>query len=117
MTDNAFDKKAKELLDESVDGLDGPTLSKLHRARSNAVARAGQTTPSSWLGWTTAGAVAASLAVAAIYIDRQPPPLPSIYEDELQQAAAEDMELLDDLDFIAWLVLEEGELSDEIDRS
>lgn len=112
MSDNAFNKRAKELLDESVESLDGPTRSRLHRARSNAVARAGQPAPSSWFGWTTAGALAASLAVAAIYVDRRPPPLPSIYEDELQQAAAEDIELLTDLDFIAWLVLEEGESAD-----
>ena len=39
----------------------------------------------------------------------EPEPLPVIYEDPVQQAAASEMELMDDLDFVAWLLLQEGE--------
>ena len=115
--ENEFQKKAKRLLNESTDNLDGATLSRLHQARSKAIESSGVKSPW-WFGWTTAGAVAASLTVGIIYFDQQQmPPLPNIYEDELQQAAAEELELIDDLDFIAWLVLEEGEFDDVVKSS
>ncbi|MFT5212275.1 MAG: hypothetical protein ACI9CE_004017 [Flavobacterium sp.] len=47
-------------------------------------------------------------------------PLPSIYEDPIQQAAAEEMELLNDLEFVAWLLLEEvedGEFNGKVSSS
>ena len=114
---NEFQKKAKRLLDESTSNLDAATLSRLHQARSQAIESTGRRS-SPWFGWTTAGAAAASLTVGIIYMDQQQmPPLPNIYEDELQQAAAEEMELIDDLDFIAWLVLEEGEFDDVVKSS
>ena len=110
MTEEEFDNKARALLDEHVEGLDAATLSKLHQARNRALEHAGRRLPaaSCWMG---AGAMAASLAVAVVYFNQAPPPLPAIYEDPVQQAAAEDFELMDDLDFVAWLVLEEDDLN------
>ena len=108
MTEEELHQKAKKLLDESVDQLDGSTLSKLHQARSQALGRGIRKLPE-YSGWAGAGALVASFAVALVYFDQSPPPLPAIYEDPLQQAAAENMELMDDLEFIAWLVLEEGD--------
>ena len=49
------------------------------------------------------------MALVAVFVVREPAGLPGIYEDPMQQAGAEEMELMDDLDFMAWLVLEEGE--------
>ncbi len=108
MTEEELHQKAKKLLDENVDQLDGPTLSKLHQARSQALKRRVRILPG-YTGWLGTGALTASFAVALVYFDQSPPPLPAIYEDPLQQAAAEDMELMDDLEFMAWLVLEEGD--------
>lgn len=110
-----FEKKSKELLDEHADSLDGPTLSRLHQMRSNAISRKTRSPYLPYVGWTGAGAVAASLFVAVVYLDRSPEPLPTIYEDPLQQAAAEELELINDLDFYAWMVLEEDGVSDEPD--
>lgn len=112
-----FEKDARDRLNEHVDGLDGATLSKLHQARSKALAN--QSGGKIWFphrAWLGAGTLAVSIAVAVLFIDRQPSPLPAIYEDPRQQAAAENLELMDDLEFIAWLVLEE-DLADETTRS
>ena len=112
MTEEAFDKKAKDLLDENVDRLDAATLSKLHQARNQALESAGKRSGlPAYSGWVGAGAMAASLAVGVVYFNQQPPPLPAIHEDPIQQAAAEEIELMDDLDFVAWLVLEEDDLN------
>ena len=108
-----FNRRAKALLDDNVDALDAATLSKLHQARNRALEAKRRPQVGAWLG---AGAIAASLTVAVITFDQQPTQLPAIYEDPLQQAAAEDLELMDDLDFVAWLVLEE-ETFDNVDQS
>ncbi|MFT7218679.1 MAG: hypothetical protein ACI8Z1_000290 [Candidatus Azotimanducaceae bacterium] len=112
-----FEKDARDILNDHVDGLDGATLSKLHRLRFKAVAN--QLGHKIWFPLRAclgAGALAASIAVAVLFIDRQPSPLPAIYGDPSQQAAAENLELMDDLEFIAWLVLEE-DLANETTRS
>lgn len=112
MTKKAFNRKVKDLLDEHVDGLDAATLSKLHRARNEALALAAKRTGfSAYSGWLGAGAMAASLVAGVVYFNQQPPPLPAIYEDPVQQAAAEEVELMDDLDFVAWLVLAEEDVN------
>ena len=91
-------------MDEHAESLPGETRSKLHQARTKAVAHNPGARYGLWLG---AGAVAASLTVAVLVADQEPPPLPDIYADPTQQAAAENLELMDDLEFIAWLVLQE----------
>ncbi len=110
----AFNEKARRLLDESVEHMDGPTASKIHQARSRALESKSRRFP--WQTWSGAGAVAASLALVAVFAMREPAQLPVIYKDPVQQAAAEEMELMAELDFVAWLVLEEGE-TDATDRS
>ncbi len=109
MTDGneKFEQKARALLTESDDNLDAATLSRLHQARNHAMSNtATNRSPVYW--WAGSSALAAGILTFGIYLN-QIPPLPDIYEDPLQQATAENMELLDDLDFIAWLVLEESE--------
>lgn len=109
MNEDSLNKKSKDLLDEHAEHLDAATLSKLHQARNKALEK-DKRNISIGAGWAGAGALAASLAVGVIYFDtQQVPTLPAIYEDPLQQAAAEEMELMDDLEFYAWLVLQEDE--------
>ncbi|MFT7686721.1 MAG: hypothetical protein ACI9FB_002067, partial [Candidatus Azotimanducaceae bacterium] len=62
-----------------------------------------------WLQWAGGAAVAASILFTAILFYQPASSLPSIYEDPIQQAAAENIELLNDLEFVAWLLLEESE--------
>ncbi len=104
-----FHDKARRLLDEHARDLDAATLSRLHQARNQAL-RQHRPFGISWLtGRYFAGsAIAACLALVTVYFYQvQPPPLPSIFEDPIQQETAENIELLDDLEFMAWLVIEE----------
>ena len=115
--EDEFVQKASELLDERAEHMDAMTRSKLHQARNQALAK-----PKGLLGWQTwsgAGALAASFAIALVYFDTNPQPevMPALYADTVQQAAAAEMELMDDLDFVAWLVLQESEADDVVDRS
>ena len=108
MNRDELEKESGRLLDEHADALDASTLSKLHQARNAAVEGAGTSKLHVPMPWIAAGAAASGLLVAVLFMDRQTPaPLPAIYSDPVQPAAAEEMELLDDLEFMAWLVLED----------
>ncbi len=113
MNRNELEKESGRLLDEHADALDGSKRSKLHQARNVAVERAGRRSSRVGMPWIASGAVLSGLLVAVLFVERQSPsPLPAIYGDPLQQAAAEELELLDDLEFMAWLILE-NELAGE----
>lgn len=103
-----FERKAAELLDESVAGLDANIASRLHQARSLAL----ESRPVwlQWPAWTGAGALAAGLASVFLLMDMRPLETgsPTLYEDAVQQATAESLELMDELDFLAWLAMQEG---------
>lgn len=107
-----FSARVKEILDEKSESLDAETQGRLRQARVTALAglRANLNTRQrpEWFLWAPASAVAAGLMAVGIYLNQMQPPLPPIYQDPEQQAVAENMDLLDDLDFVAWLVLEES---------
>ena len=106
-----FIARVKEVLDENSAGLDADTQRRLKQARLRAVARL--KTPGNerqkplWFPLIPASAMAAGLMAVVFYLDQVQPPLPAIYQDPEQQTAAESMELLNNLEFTAWLVLQE----------
>jgi hypothetical protein len=100
-----FSTRVKELLDEKADNLDAATQSRLRQARMRALDSAPKRPE--WLVWGPASAVAAGLMAVGIYLNQAQPPLPAIYQEPEQQTVAENMDLLDDLEFVAWLALEE----------
>lgn len=110
-----FSTRSKDLLNESTEHLDAATLSGLRQARSRALQRTDGGI--SWVTWMPAGALATTILLVGVYFYRLPPPLPMIYQDPIQQATAENMELLDDLEFMAWLVLEESTPDDAGSRT
>ena len=110
-----FEDSTRDLLNESTEQLDAATLSKLHRARNKALENTTRNLP--WIGWASGGAVAAGVMLFGIYLYQMPPPLPEIYADPIQQATVENMELLDDLEFLALLVLEEVQPEDAASSS
>ena len=65
------ERRARELFDASVDGLDGETQSRLNRARHTALAEAGHARRSPWRTWLPAAA-AASVAMLAVVLWRMP---------------------------------------------
>jgi anti-sigma-K factor RskA len=90
-----FERKARELLEESVSRIDGRIRSRLNQARHAALAAAGARRPAWWRSLTvmpTAGAAAAALLVAVVLWHRQPSGEPPVLEAQ----HAEDMDLLAD---------------------
>lgn len=65
------ERRARELFDASVEGLDAETRSKLNRARQAAVAEVERAQRSPWRTWLPAAA-AASVALIAVVLWRMP---------------------------------------------
>lgn len=111
-------QKLVEALDRRAQDLDGATLSRLRRARAEALQLA--STRRSWLpgGWRLAGAgLALGLLVVALLpgLRQAAPPQPTS-GDELLEIATLDVELevVEDLEFYEWLTEQGlGEADDE----
>ncbi len=109
--DQAFASKAKEVFDESVQGLDAEAQSRLNRARHKALAHAGSgVSHSQWLRWAPATGVAAAAVVAVVVLtgrqpidELTPPATVSDFEILLDQ---ESFEMLEELEFYSWIDLE-----------
>jgi hypothetical protein len=65
------ERRARELFDASVDGLDGETRSRLNRARHAALAEVEHARRSPWRSWVPTAA-AASVAMLAVVLWRMP---------------------------------------------
>jgi len=65
------ERRARELFDASVEGLDAETRSRLNRARQAAVAEVERAHRSPWRAWLPAAA-AASVALVAVVLWRMP---------------------------------------------
>jgi hypothetical protein len=110
VADEAFAEKAKQLFDESVEGLDGQTRSRLNRGRQAALNELTAGKPV-WVQWAPAAGVAAAAVVAVVLWTGNPP------VDELTPAASasdfeillteESFEMLEDLEFYSWIDLDE----------
>jgi len=107
-TDEQLAREAKQAFDQSVDGLDAATLSRLNRGRQAALAEARQPARQ-WLRWVPATGVAA--AVLLVLVMQQGPadvdviaaPAPDL-EILLSE---ESIEMLEELEFYSWLDTEE----------
>ncbi len=116
--DEEFARRARALLDGSIEHLSARTRSRLTRARHAALeqrgtlARLGDTGRAAWRNWLPAGAVAGALLAVVLLVGRMPAP-------ELQQASVaggEDLELLADRDALALAqdqAVQDGELGYE----
>jgi len=115
--ENVFLQHSKKLLDDSVDSLDAATLSRLNQARQKAL----DTRRSNLFSDNRTGVVFASFAVAAIVSllwitmpQQKPVELAQQYEDIDMLTADADFELLEDLEFVSWLLEENMEQTVEI---
>ena len=109
--DQAFASKAKEVFDESVQGLDAKAQSRLNRARHEALAHAGTgVRHSQWLRWAPATGVAAAAVVAVVLVTGRPPidelTPPATVSDFEILLDQESFEMLEELEFYSWIDLE-----------
>ena len=118
--DEQFAKKAKTIFDESVQGLDAATLSKLNRGRQAALAELSTASHGQvWLRWMPATGVAAAALVAVVmlqYSNQTDMP-------EIDAGAAVDFEILmnddslemiEELEFYSWVEFEDLESNDNV---
>ena len=112
-----FEKRTREVFDHSVGELDGATRSKLTQARYRALAELERPgLAQQWLAWRPQAAAAALVVVAVgagwLFIDGDAPlaPVESIADvtdsdvsDFELLLSDEDLELIEELEFYAWL--------------
>ncbi len=104
-----FERRAKELFDESVEDLDGHLRSRLNQARHMALAELDEKSAVRWNQWMPAGAVALATVLAVMLWVNQPvekaeKASPMAALDDLDiMLEDEDLEMLAELDFFLWL--------------
>jgi hypothetical protein len=107
-TDEQLAEAAKQAFDQSVDGLDAATLSRLNRGRQAALAETRQPVRQ-WLRWMPATGVAAAVLLALV-IQQGPGDVDVIAAPaaDLEMLLGEEsIEMLEDLEFYSWLDTEE----------
>ena len=97
-----------ESLEQSIEHLDAHTLSRLNQARHSALAQAQRPHPAA-SQWLKAGAFAVLLAaVINGWMLFSTPDVQQPNTDVLEMVIAnDDFELLQDLDFVAWMIEED----------
>jgi hypothetical protein len=109
-TDEALAQAAKKAFDQSVDGLDAATLSRLNRGRQAALAEL-KSPGRQWLRWMPATGVAAAVVLVMMTF-RGPGEIDVINApatDFELLLSEENIEMLEDLEFYSWLDSQEIE--------
>lgn len=102
--DSDFERRAKHLFDRSVEQLDAATRTRLSQARAAALDDLEpQISQRRWRVWApVAGVAAAALATVAVLFESRRSPETSPLDD-LELLADDDLDMMQDLDFYAWL--------------
>jgi hypothetical protein len=111
-----FERRARELLDESTERLDARVRSRLTQARAAAIEVArGSRGGFSWRLWIPAGALAGAAALAVLLWSGTPqsPATPTLairgsLEDIDILVTDESFELLEELEFYQWVAVDDG---------
>jgi len=106
-------RQVRDALNQSVEHLDAATLSQLNQARHKALSV--KQRHSAGLPWLTAGSLAAiAIAILATRLLLTSPdtlnddmPIASIDDAEFI-VVSEDIELMDDIDFVSWMVTQDN---------
>lgn len=104
-----------EHLDASTERLDGDTVDRIARIRAEALREGTDTRPRRSLVWPAAGLATAAAVLLAVFLTRQPE-VPVLAAQDLEDieflASEEDQDLLENLEFYAWLAENEDALGD-----
>ena len=102
----AFEKRAREVLLTTVDDVPPEVAERLVAMRRAAVQELEERSSSQWTPWFWAPAGAAAIVVLTLglFLYTGNTPVPMFDDlDDAQLAAAQDMDLLEELEFLAWL--------------
>lgn len=106
---------AKQAFDQSVDGLDAATLSRLNRARQAALDELAQPNRR-WQQWMPASGLAA-VVLLAVFAFRGPADLDPVNTPATDLEillSEENIEMLEDLEFYSWLATQELESDSDV---
>ena len=102
-SDEKLAARAKELFDESVEGLDAQTLSRLNQGRHAALEAAAGSRPE-WVRWAPATGIAAAAVVAAVMLQEPGTDVPAAPASDFEILLGEEsIDMLEELEFYAWL--------------
>lgn len=114
--DEALQKRAKQLFDNSVDELDAATLSRLNRARQAALESSSHRLPA-LIRWAPIGGLATAAAVALLLVQSpttiQPPADAGIVDVEIL-LSEDNLDMLEDLEFYDWIDLSDEQNGDSV---
>jgi len=103
---DVFATRAKVRFDESVDGLDGDTRSRLNRGRQKALAEV-TTGGLRWMQWAPAGGLAAAAVVAVVIFTGNPQfaelAAPEVATDMEILLTEDSLEMIENLEFYSWI--------------
>ena len=110
---DAFLRRARERLEAGTDELDPLTLARLGAIRARALERAGEQRRGHGTRWwlPVGGLATAAVVALALLLVQQGPErgLPAAQPVDVELLSSSvDLELLDELEFYEWLVLENG---------
>lgn len=100
-----FEKRTREVLEESASRLDGRTLSRLTQARHAALEQSRQPAARRWGLFIPAGAAVAAAVLAVVMWTGQPRAVEPGAADDLEMLADSDAPVFaegDDLEFYEW---------------
>src|SRR5690242_13089414 len=99
-----FEKRTREVLEESATRLDGRTRSRLTQARHAALAGLDEPARQWWRAYVPAGAAAAAAVLAVMFYTGQPGvvPAPVVDDTEILAADVDFTEDSDDVEFYEW---------------
>ena len=104
---NPLERRARELFDDSVERLDGHTRSRLNQARQAALAELKNRSTRSWSMTASLGGLTAVVLVAVVMLiwpGGRAPNRGAVPLDDLEIVAEGDnLEMLRDVEFYAWL--------------
>jgi len=105
-TDDRLVQQINQQLDDSVDSLDAGTLSRLNQARHRAIdEKLSGAAARHRSGWLFTGALATVFLVASVvYLSNITMHSPL---DNEAFASSDDLELIDDLEFVSWLAAQD----------
>ena len=103
-TDEQLANEAKVAFDQSVDGLDAATLSRLNKARQKALAES-RHPYRDWLRWAPATAAVAAVVVVMTTLEGPGDvDVTAVPATDLEILLSEEsIEMIEDLEFYAWL--------------
>lgn len=100
-------RRAKDCFDESVERLDAPALSRLNRARHEALTARPHTPAHAWRRYLPVTGLIAALAMVALLVggpESGLPPLPETVNSDVDLLLVEyNLEMIEDLEFYYWM--------------